>query len=186
MLKRFKTKELIFIALVAAFMFLVDLLIVAPINTITGVHGMGFLIDVLLINALVTIAALILKRFFSVTIIYTLFGLLVIPTAIMGPPTPYKVILGLIIGLVADLIVCIFRYKRIGFLLGVAIANAISYPVGYFLALLLGIPGTEELGRVVWFLTIAVLLLGILGDWIGIKLYEKKLGKTKIVRQISN
>lgn len=186
MLKRFNIKNLVLIALLAAFMFIVDMFIVAPINTISGVHGMGFLVDVIFINALVTIFALILRRFFSVTLLYTLFGLLVIPTAILGPPTPFKIVLGFIIGIVADIIIWAFRYKRIGFLLGVAIANALSYPIGYFVALALGIPGTDALGKVVWFLTIAVLLLGILGDWIGIKLYEKKLSKTSIVKQLQN
>jgi hypothetical protein len=185
MLKGFKTKDIILIVLLAVFMFIVDLLIVAPINTISGVHGMGFLIDVIFINALVTVSAIILKRFFSMTLLSTLYGVLVIPTMIMGPPTPFKVILGVMIGITADIVIWIFRYKKIGFILGVAIANAISYPVGYYIGLLLGVPGTEELGKVVWFLTLAVLLLGILGDWLGILLYNRIKDKT-LVRQLEN
>lgn len=186
MFKRFTTKDLIFITLVAAFNFVIDFLIVAPINTLTGIHGSGFLIDVIFINAIVTIVAIIIRKFGSITILSVIYGVLVIPTSIMGPPTPFKVILGLIIGLTADIVIWAFRYKRIGFLFGVAIANAISYPVGYYIALALGIPGTEELGKVVWLLTFAVLLLGIFGDWLGIKLYEKRLSKNKFVKQFKN
>lgn len=185
MLKGFNLKNLILIALLAAFMFIVDMFIVAPINTLSGVHGMGFLVDVIFINALVTMFALILRRFFSVTLLYTLFGLLVIPTSIMGPPTPFKILLGFIIGISADIIIFLFKYKKIGFILGVAIANALSYPIGYLASLALGIPGSDELGKVVWFLTLIVLLLGMFGDWLGIKLYNKIKHK-QIIKQLSN
>jgi len=185
MLRRFTTKEIILIAVLAAFMFIIDFFIVAPINTITGVHGMGFLIDVIFINAIVTIFALITRKFFSVTILYTLFGLLVIPTSIMGPPTPFKIILGFIIGITADLIIWISKYKTIGFVFGVAVANALSYPIGLLFAILLGLPGVEALRDAILFLTIGVLLLGILGDIFGVWIF-KKIKNKQIVKQLQS
>jgi hypothetical protein len=183
MLKKFSTKQLVFIALVAAFMLLIDLLVVAPINSFSGVSGMGFLIDVIFINAIVTFVAIILKKVFSITLVYTLFGILVIPTSVLGPPTPFKIILGAIIGLTADFIIWIFGYKKAGYIFGVAVANAISYPVGLFFAVLLGLPGTEALSAVVWYLTATVLILGLFGDYLGMYVH-KKLKDKNIVRQL--
>jgi hypothetical protein len=182
--KKFKTKELIFIAFVAAFMFVFDLMFVTLTDMITGIPGAGFLVDTLFVVALATISILILRKFWVFTLIAVIVCALAIPTNILGPPGVYKLAIGFFLGFLGDLFIFLFRYRRIGYVLSITLANICIFPVMFFALRLLGLPGAEELLKSLALLMVIALVEGIVGAIIGLWLYERRIKYWPIIKQI--
>jgi hypothetical protein len=186
MLKGFKTKELIFIAILGAIVFAFDILFITSIEALVGIPGIGVLVDTIFVVGIATIGGLVVKKFGLFTGWSIVYSALAIPTNIIGPPGIYKLLIGLILGFVADLIVFAFKYKKVGYYLSLAIANTLCMPFILFLLLKLGLPGADQLAKAIWIFIPVAFIESLIGAWLGIRLYEKKLSKTKIVRQIGN
>jgi len=185
MFKKFKTKELIFLTLVGALMFVFDFAISSGIDSATGINGVGYIVSGFIFVALGVIGAYTIKKFGSIAILGLIYGLLITPTQILGPPSPFKIVLGLLVGIIADLVVLAFRYKKFGYYLSFTIGNLITLPAWIGIMILFGLPKVDEVISMIWIIALVYFIQGIFGAWIGIKLYEKKLSKTKIIKQIS-
>ena len=186
MLHKFSTKQIIFIALMAALLFALDLALVSGIDAAVGIPGTGVLVDSLLFVCIATIIGLTVKKFGTYTYLAFIYSLLTVPTNLLGPPGIYKLVLGLILGLIADIVVVSFKYNKIGYLLSLAIANTLLIPFMLFALRFLELPGADELAKFVWFFIALVVVESIIGAWIGIRLYDKKISKMNVVRQISD
>ncbi len=183
-LKHFSTKQIIFLAIIGALLFVMDFF-VSGISTIVGVPFVGGLINTLFFVGLATIGGLIVRRFGAYTLMAFIYGVLAIPNNTFGPPGVYKIIIVLFLGLVADIIIFAFGYRVIGYYFSLTIANVLGIPVGLFTFRYLNFPGADELAKIIWLLMIIYAVESIIGAWVGIKLYEKKISKMNVVRQIS-
>lgn len=186
MLKKFNTKELIFLAILGALAFVIDLVIVSGIDAATGIIGAGFLVSTVFFSMVVTAGVLIIKKFGMYTIGGFVYSVLAIPTLIIGPPGIYKIFIGTFLGLTADVTILLFRFKKIGYYFSLAVANILVLPVILYALIFLGLPGTELLADSLFFLVPVIGVESIIGSWIGIKLYEKKICKLTVVKQIRN
>lgn len=185
MLKKFTTKELIFIALLGALVFVLDFILVVGLEAVIGIPGVGLLIDTIILIAIAVVGAKIVPKFGVFTIWALIYSVLAIPTNIIGPPGIYKIVIGLVLGLLGDVILFLFRYKNLGYYLSLTIANVLTIPFLYFFLIKLGLPGASELkSAVVYFIPIVV-VEGLLGAWIGIKLYNKIKTK-RFVKQLQS
>lgn len=185
-LKQFSTKQIIFIALMAALLFALDLALVSGIDAAVGIPGTGVLVDSLLFVSIATIIGLTVRKFGTYTWLAFIYSVLTVPTNLLGPPGIYKLILGLILGLIADIVVIIFKYKKIGYILSLTIANTLLIPFMLFALKFLKLPGADELAKLLWFFIGIVVIESIIGAWIGIKLYDNKISKIKVVKQITS
>ena len=185
MLKRFTTKQLVFVALVGAALFVIDLL-VSGISAATGVAGAGGLINAIFFVGLATIGGLVVKKFGSYTIMAFIYGVLAVPTLAFGPPGVHKIFLAILLGLIADTVILLFRYRQIGYYFSLTIANVLGLPVMLFAFVYLGLPGADALRQALWFLMGVYAVESVIGAWLGILLYNKKISKMGIVQQISD
>lgn len=185
MLKKFTTNEIVFISILGALVFAIDLIFVVGLEAAIGIPGVGVLIDTLVIVGIATAGGMIVKKFGVYTIWSLIYSVLATPTNIIGPPGAYKIIIGLLLGLFADLILLLFRYKKKGYYFALPIANVLVIPVLLFALITLGLPGVEELKSAIWIFIPVILIEGLIGAWLGIWFYEKKLKNKKIVQQIS-
>ncbi len=182
-LKQFSTKQIIFLTIMGALLFVMDFL-VSGISIITGVPGTGGLVNTIFFVALATIGGIIVRRFGSYTLMAFIYGVLAIPNSTFGPPGAYKILIAVFLGIVADVIIFAFRYRNIGYYFSLTIANMLSIPVGLFTYKYLDLPGADELAKALWILIIIYGIESIIGAWIGIKLYDKKISKMNVVKQI--
>lgn len=186
MLKTFSISQLVFLALVGALMFVFDMLIISGIDTATGIPGAGFVVDTVFIVALAVIAGLAVPKFGTFVIIATIYAVLAIPTPLSGPPGVYKVGIGFILGLLADVVVWLFNYRRVGYYFSLAVANALVFPVLLFALELLELPGVGELRSAFWVLLVIIVIESFVGSWLGILLFDRKVKKMKVMRRIIN
>ena len=151
----------------------------------TGIPGMGYILTGFFLVILAVITVLVVRKFFVVTLIALIYGFLISPTNLLGPPGFYKMIMLLIIGLIADTVIFLFKYKKIGYYFTFLIANLVSLPIWILMLKLLGLPGIKEILSFIWIYAAIYAIQGLVGAWIGIKLYEKKLKNKRIIKQIS-
>ena len=184
MLKGFKTKELVILAIMGAVIFLIGITLGAVIVSATGVPMAGGLITGFVMAFFFAITTITIKKFGSGLILALLVTLLSAPTANMGPPGAYKIIVGLFIGLVIDLILLAGRNSKISYYISIPIAYAFSLPINLIFMKYLGLQGFEKLfnflipGMIIYFIN------ALLGVWLAFKVYNKIKNK-KIIKQIS-
>ena len=82
----FKTKELIFIALMAALLFVLNFTIGAGIIAATGIPASSALIDGITNLAVVTFVALVLRKFGAIALLYLVYAIIALPTHMAGGP----------------------------------------------------------------------------------------------------
>src|SRR3989338_10383853 len=138
----FKTKELIFIALMAAALFVVNLIIGSGIIAATGVPGASGFVTGLTNLIFITFTALVLKRFWYLTILYLVYGILAIPTPMAGGPQGFifKIIPLVITAFTFEVVVNFFNYRKKGFVIALpafVIIGFFAYILTYWL---LGMP----------------------------------------------
>ncbi len=148
---------------------------------ITGVPLTGIFPVAALFLALI---ALIIRKFGAVTIAAGVYSSIAIPTVLFGPPGVYKLFLGIILGLLFDSLLMAFRYSRTGYYVAASVSYAAVVPATYLALLLLGFPAAERLARFVPYLMIWYVIAVIATVWLTMLIYEKKLKKLKVVRQL--
>jgi hypothetical protein len=183
MFKKFSTKELVFLALIGAIVFAFDLIIVSGIDAMIGVAGSGMMIDTIFVIAITIIGGLVVRKFGAYTLLSFIYTLLAVPTNIVGPPGLYKVAIGIIMGLFADIIILLFKYKPVGCYLCLPLANALAFPVLLYTMIAMNLPGTDALMKYVWVFLGISFVEGLIGAWLGMKLYER-IKNRQIIKQI--
>jgi len=185
MLNKFSTKELVFAALMGALMFVLSFVLGSGLNVAIGNPAASGLISCLVQSILMTIAVLMTKRFGITTIMFLVYGILAIPTNMLGNlPGIIKVPFALSIGLVFDIVVHIFKYKKWSFFAGFVVMYIFLVPATLVLYLALGMPGAEVLLKSAHYLFAIFLIESFIGIWLGMIIYGKIKDKT-LIRQIS-
>ena len=183
----FKTKELIFIALMAAALFVINLVIGSGIIAVTEVPGTNGFVTGLTNLIFITFVALVLKRFWSVTTFYIIYGILTIPTSMGGGPPGFifKIIPLVITAFIFEVVIKLFNYKKKGFiiaLLAFVVLGIFAYILTYWI---LGMPELTKILRVWPIMAIFFIILGYLGMWLGFKIYDRTKNK-RVVLQITS
>lgn len=183
MFKKFKTKELVFLALFAAFAFLIMFSIGGAINIVTGTPLMGGLVLNIVFSFLIVTALLIVRKFGTATITAVIYSALSVPTVNFGPPGVYKIFIALILGLVLDTILYAGRYKRGSYYISSGLAYLISPPLLYVALVMLRMPAAEKIAGLVIPLMAIYCVEAIIGTFIALKVYNKIKDK-KIIKQV--
>lgn len=184
MFKSFKTKELIFIALSGAIIFAVAFLIGAGLIAATGTPLVGGLINTLFLAALLVICLLTLRKFGTATLIMFVLSVLAIPTATFGPPGIYKIAVALFLGLFADTLLYLGKYKKGTYYLTIILGFIILPLVQLFFMVLLNLPGVDKVKELILILIGVYAIEALIGTWLGFLMY-KKIKNKSFVRQFS-
>jgi ABC-type thiamin/hydroxymethylpyrimidine transport system permease subunit len=179
--KKFTTHELTSIGLFGLLMFILSFLFGSTLNIITGNPAASGFITEIIQGIILTIAILIIKKFGTATIIWTIYGILSMPTNMFGGfPGPYKVILCLMLGILTDTVIYLFKYKKWSLYLTGLINNIVGLPIILYLYLKLNIPGAEIFIKY-WPIIITFFFIEFcLGIWIGLKILNKIKNKRVI------
>lgn len=181
----FTTREMTVLALTSALLFAVDIVVTESLDLIFGIPEAGYLISSVLFVGIATTAGLLVRKPGAFTVMAIIYSILASPTTVFGPPGPYKILLGTLIGIFADFIVWLFRYSKTGYLAGMPTGSALSVPASFLMYILLDFPAADVIAPYVWAFTFAVFVTSVLGAWLGIMLYEKKLKRLRVVKLLS-
>jgi len=172
---RFKTRDFIILALLAAVVLLVELIISVGTGTLPVV------IFALFVDPIFAILAVFIVRKFGVVILGALLaGTLALPTPAFGVvPGLAKYILLVSAAILMELVILIFQKReRLASLIGggaLVVGNSLSF---YCTALFLGIPSIQDTMLVT--ITIVGFFVGVVGGYIGYLIYRKIENKSFI------
>ena len=182
----FTTRELIFIALMAALLFVVNFTIGAGIIAVTGIPGGSGLVTGISNLLVITFVALLIRRFGAIALLYFVYGILALPTDMAGGPPGFvwKIPLLVLASLFFELCVFLAKHKKIGFILGLPAFTLVGLVTYLFTYWVLGMP---ELNKALTFfpvILVALLVLGYVGMWLGFVLYARLKNK-RLIQQIT-
>lgn len=186
MFNKFSTKELVFATLMGALMFVLSFILGSGLNVAIGNPAASGLVSTLVQSILMTVAILIVRRFGVVTLMWLVYGVLAIPTNMLGGlPWTIKVPLALAIGIIFDLVVYFCRYKKWSLFLGFVIMYLFLVPANLYIYMALGLPNAAILLKYAPYLFSIFLIESFIGIWLGMLVYNRIKNK-KILRQFGD
>lgn len=149
---------------------------------LTGIPASSGLVNGFVVPFLLVLGALALKTRWSVTISFTVYGILSIPVLLLGPPGVHKIIVAFIAGFMTDIFIIILdnimdKYKR-----KYIITYALSFGIwGFLLTALarlayaiLPLPGKEKFLSAFWVLAIIFVIEAVMGSLLASILWAKR------------
>src|SRR3989344_2613158 len=184
---RFHTKELIFIALMSALLFVINFTIGAGIIAVTGIPGSSAFITGISNLMFLTFVALVVRKFGVLTLFYLVYAVIALPTHMAGGPPGFiwKIPLLAISAFLMDIVLYYTKFKKVGFIIGLPILTVFGFLLYLVTYYLLGMPEFEKLYSVMVVMSIIFIALGYFGMWIGFILYNKMKNK-RIIAQIGS
>lgn len=117
-----------------------------------------------------------------------LFSLLLLSLSIItpsfGPPGVYKLLIGLGLGIVCEILLLLLGRKAWSYIVTIAIAFALSIPITYAAWKAFGIPGIETLRPKLVLFMIVYAALGAIGSSVGAVLYNSRLRRHEPIQRI--
>lgn len=185
MLGKFSTKELVFIALFGALMFVLSFVFGSALNIALGNPAASGFASTLIQAIIMTIAVLSVKKFGVITIMWLIYGIFAVPTNMLGSlPGLFKIMLAFGIGFIFDLVTYLGKYKKWSLFVGFVAMYAVLVPVTIWFYLTLGIPGADKVIKYAPYLFSIFLIESFIGILIGLFIY-KKIKHKRMLRQIT-
>lgn len=179
--KAFNTKELAFIGLMGALMFVLSFLFGSALNIATGNPAASGFITQIIQGIILTVAVLTTRKFGTATYMWLIYGILAIPTNMWGGlPGMYKVLISLATGLIFDTVIYLFRYKIKGLFIGSVTQYIVLVPLLLWFYTQLNIPGAEKVLKYWPIMIVIFLALFSFGIWIGLKIFNRIKNKRTI------
>lgn len=179
-----KIKHFVTAGIFAAVTFSVAFILGAGIIAATGIPATGGIVNIFAAVFIVIIGVKLVPKFGFATLTIGILFLLSIPTIIGGPPGFHKVINGLLIGLTTDIVLVIGRRSRLAHIIAGSFGAMVSILSIYAVLVIFRLPGVEKLAPLVLPLTILQAVLGALGAFVGILIFERRLSKLNAVKRL--
>jgi len=179
------TRQYIFLGAIGAICFVISFGLGSSVVALTGIPLMGGLVHGIITGIVLTAGLKSVPKFGAAVVIWIVFSVLAIPTITLGTPGVYKVVVGIVVGLIWDIVIILFRRRDIGYILG-SIIGGNSMILGTFLAaVILGLPAVEKLRSTISFLLITGIVIQFLTGWLGVLLYRKKLSGLSLFKRLA-
>jgi len=182
--KWISNRDMLFISMMAALSFVVENslgLVLIPV--VSGIPLIGGTLSAIPDAAIVFLGAYLVPRRGAILLFATILLTLSTITPSFGPPGLYKILIGVGLGLLFEILLLASR-AGLAYVLATAIVFAASIPMTYAAWLLFELPGVQYLGPKIRFLMMIYLVEGALGACLGWLLYQKRLSKLRSIRNI--
>lgn len=166
----------------AGALFGVNLILGGGLSWAFGMFGLSGLVTGLPIGFTFYLASRMTRSFGCITLLWTLYSFFAIPTPLMGPPVPHKVLIGFAGGLAYDLVLWVFRRKTFSYYL--AFIAYISTMIALFMWMFVGTdldPYAQQLADTLK-LVIQVVFIsaGLLSTWVADKWWKRHIAGTEL------
>lgn len=184
MLKKFKTKELVFIALIATLLFVINFLAGGALIAITGIPLMNGILTGITFGIFTIILFKAIPKFGTFTLFLLIYAILEIPTSLGGAPGFWpKIPINVISGLVLDIILLAFNYRKIIFYPAIYVLVVVNTLTFVWFLKMFNVPGVEKLIKILWWFIPLYWVLGTIGILIGLYIWNK-IKEKNIIKQI--
>ncbi|MDP1695081.1 MAG: MptD family putative ECF transporter S component [Candidatus Woesearchaeota archaeon] len=183
MFQKFTTRELVFIALMAASLFVVNLVLASGIVAATGIPlASGFLTGITIgLWALLMIK--IVPKVGSLTLLFLIYSILEIPTSLGGAPGFWpKIPINAISALIGDLFLYFTRYRNWSIFIAFYVIAVFNIGTFIYFLWLFGLPNVEKTLAIAHYLVLAYWVLGTIGILIGFTIYKRIKNKRTILQ----
>lgn len=166
-------------------LFAINLALGAGITYATGNPGFSGLITGLTTSFVLYILYRLTNKFGAITIAFTVYSILAIPTVLLGAPGPYKIAVGLLSGLAFDAILHVFKFKFRGYLIGFFVFVAVMIPTTYYSYVYFALPNLEKFKSAMFMLAGIFTVEGWIAAWLSKSFFNKRLKNLSSVKNIS-
>ncbi|HEY0156162.1 MAG TPA: hypothetical protein VGF28_02615 [Thermoanaerobaculia bacterium] len=178
-----RTRDVIFTGVLAATAFAAAFLLGAGVILATGIPATGGMANIFPVVFLAVLGYKICPRPFFGTLTMAIVFLLAIPTVIGGPLGPLKLVNGIIIGLVWDLIIVAGRRKNGAIIVASGVAAVVSLLCVYAGLIILKLPAVGKLRPLVLPLSGIQAVLGVVAAYLALKIYDARVSKWPAVQR---
>ncbi len=154
------------------------------IITATGIPATGGIANIFVAVMLIVVGMQIVPKFGFATLTAALIFTYAIPTVIGGPPGVHKVLNGILIGLVADIVAVAFGRGRLAYMFAGMFGAITSILSIYAVLVILNLPGVAKLKPLLLPLTGVQAVLGLLAGLAGYALFQRRLKKLAAVQRL--
>ena len=186
MLEKFTTKDLVVCALFGAALFLLLFILGTALITITGIPASGGILNLLIATLITTIGVKIVNKFGTASIMLTLTGILAVPTLTFGPPGIYKIVILFFTGFIFDVILLTLKKSKISYTLAGLVVGMNAPILIYVCLILFGLPGADKLHPMLVIFSVVYAILGSIGAYLGLWLFDKKLKDKAFIKQMQS
>lgn len=181
--KKWKIKYLLVCGVFSAATFAISYILGGAITASLG-PGTSGIVTIIITTVLVIICARIVNAPGVMTLVVTLYTFFAIPTTMFGPPGIQKVVIGIITGIIYDLVINLGKRKKWSFPFAAFFATAVSLILIFYLLVILQHPRAEYLRKMLYFMVPVYGFLGFIGGILGNWLYEKSLSRLSVVKAL--
>ena len=162
-------------------------LLFAVITAPIGIPGIGGAVNMFISGALFALVCLVIRRFGAAAIMGFIASVLAIPFSFLGPPGFFlKIIVGVVVGLVADMVfLFLAKTPRLASLV-IGALTQLLFGLGIVgFGFLIGVPGIDKLAKLLLspFGIAGALIGGAIGGFVGWLIY-RRIEKFPVVRRI--
>jgi hypothetical protein len=182
-MKKWQLKHFIISGIFAAVAFAVAFTLGLGIIVATGIPATGGIANIIATTLVLIIGVKIVPRFGFSTLTLGLMFTMAIPTVTGGPPGVYKIINGILIGLTADIVLALGKRNNLSHILGGSMAAVVSILSIYAAMVILQLPAANLLRPLLPVLTIVQAVMGALGAWAGLTIFNKRLKNIRFIQQ---
>lgn len=141
--------------------------------------GMAF-INALQIGIILVLGALIINKFGTGTLIWTISTILLVPLPLFGPPGIHKIGMGLLLGFLFDIFYYALRKRRLaGIMVGISVPMFVTPWLLYLVVALMGLP-TATLAKFTPIISVIVIFLGVAGAGIAVKIHGRLMRRAAV------
>ena len=186
MFKKFPTKQLVFIALMAASLFVLNLITAAGVVAATGIPLSSAFVTAITIGLWVLLLVKIVPKFGTLTLFFLIYSILELPTALGGAPGFWpKIPINAISGLLGDIFLYYMNYRNWSIFTGFYVLATTNIAAFIFFLWALGLPGVEKTIAIAHILVLAYWVLGTIGILIGLGVY-KRIKNLRVLQQVGS
>lgn len=179
-------KQAFYIGVMGAISFVLAFVLGSAINALTGIPLTGGILNGIIVGAMITIGIKGVDKFGAATLIWFVFTIFAIPTITFGPPGWYKVIVGLISGIIWDILISLFKRSKFGYIFSAGV-GAVAITYGVFIAVkILGLPAAEKLAKALYLLLPLNFIISSIGAMVGLWLFGKYISKMSFLQNLKD
>jgi len=182
----YTTAELAVMGAFGAILFFSVFILGSAILIATGIPATGGVATMLVAVFIIVAGAKIVDKFGASTIMLGIAGIIAIPTLSWGPPGLQKVPMVMVMGLIIDIAVLMFKRENKGYIIGGAMAGLVAPILNYWVLIIVGLPGADKLQPLLIPLSVVFTILAAIGAYLGTIAYDRKLSKLSVVRNLKS
>ncbi len=150
----------------------------------TGIPIASAAVNGIIVSFVMVLGAKIIDRHGAFTLMTLVYSVLAVPTVLLGPPGPQKIVIGLGMGIVFDLIVFATKKQSWGYVVGSVLFIATGVLLVLYSMILLGMPGVERLKQALIVIIVISSLPASIGAFLGIRVFHNKFKHLSFVRNL--